>query len=138
MFKTTNATTIEIMDTIKPEYKISRLLKNIAQSARIEILLTIGEGEACVCHLEAVLGYRQAYISQHLMAMRQAGIITSRREGRYIFYRLKDPKLLNLIALAGSLAGVDVEQLELSRLASIYGCECPSCEPAPETTEENS
>jgi ArsR family transcriptional regulator len=138
LFKTTNATTIEIMDTIKPEHKISHLLKNIAQTARIEILLTIGEGEACVCHLEAVLGYRQAYISQHLMAMRQAGIITSRREGRYIFYRLKEPKLLDLIALAGSLAGVDAEQLELSRLAYIYGCECPSCEPVAETIEENS
>ena len=51
---------------------ISRLLESISKPARIQILLAIGEDEACVCHLEAVLGYRQAYISQQLMALREA------------------------------------------------------------------
>ncbi|NWG07099.1 MAG: winged helix-turn-helix transcriptional regulator [Chloroflexi bacterium] len=49
--------------------QISPLLSAIASPQRIAILLAIGTGEACVCHLEASLGWRQAYISQHLMAL---------------------------------------------------------------------
>ena len=60
-------------------------LRAISQPVRLEILLAIGTGEACVCHLEAVIGQRQAYISQQLMALREAGIVKSRRDGRNIY-----------------------------------------------------
>ena len=53
-----------------------------------------------MCHLEAVLGERQAYISQQLMAMRDVRVITSRREGRYVYYRLADARVLDLLHLA--------------------------------------
>ncbi|UCD42390.1 MAG: helix-turn-helix transcriptional regulator, partial [Chloroflexota bacterium] len=76
---------------------VSSLLRAISQPARIEILLAIGSGEACVCHLETATGQRQAYISQQLMALRSAGIVTSRREGRNIYYRLTDQAILDLI-----------------------------------------
>jgi len=56
--------------------KMSHVLGAIQQTARLRILLAIGEGEACVCHLETLLGYRQAYISQHLMALRKARWLT--------------------------------------------------------------
>jgi ArsR family transcriptional regulator len=69
-----------------PEEKISLLLHTLGQPVRIRILLAISDDEACVCHLETMLGLRQAYISQHLMAMRNAGILTTRRDGRFIFY----------------------------------------------------
>ncbi len=58
---------------------------------RIQILLAIGDDEACVCHLEAVTGMRQAVISQHLMLLRKAGLVTPNRAGRNIYYRLKNP-----------------------------------------------
>jgi len=77
--------------------KMAAPLQAITSPQRIAILLAIGNGEACVCHLEATLGWRQAYISQHLMALRKANILLDRREGRYIFYRLKDTSLLDLI-----------------------------------------
>jgi DNA-binding transcriptional ArsR family regulator len=70
---------------------LSGLLLTISAPARLEILLIVGAGEACVCYLESRLGYRQAYISQHLMALRQAGLIDSRREGKYVFYRRIKP-----------------------------------------------
>ena len=94
--------------TIPPSniLKVSELLLAIGPQPRLEILLALGTGEACVCHLEAVLGQRQAYISQHLMALREAGIITARREGRFVYYRLQDENLLDLIRSAARLAGV--------------------------------
>ena len=91
---------------------ISELLQIISSPARLEILLLVGAGEACVCHLETRLGYRQAYISQHLMALRQAGLIDSRREGRYVFYRLLKPEIMPLIQHAAEIAGVTLPVFE--------------------------
>lgn len=110
------------MGTLQNVEKISKILEEIATPMRLAILLSIADREACVCHLEAVLKKRQAYISQHLMALRRAGIIAARREGRYVFYRLANPALLNLIRDAGRLAGVEVEWA-----APGVTCECPNC-----------
>ncbi|MCJ7662554.1 MAG: metalloregulator ArsR/SmtB family transcription factor [Anaerolineales bacterium] len=111
------------------EKKISKLLRAIDQPARLKILLAIGRGEACVCHLEALLSMRQAYISQHLMALRKAGILATRREGRYIFYHLRNPRLLDLIETAGVIANVEHETLQtLIQRELPPNCECPSCE----------
>src|SRR5512139_735516 len=111
--------------------KIGLLLQVIAPPARIAILLSIGGGEACVCHLEASLGWRQAYISQHLMALRKADILQDRREGRYVFYRLKDASLLDLITASARLSGLSAESVSaLIHTKSISSCECPHCSPA--------
>ncbi len=110
--------------------KLSRLLKTLGQPVRLQILQAIGEGEVCVCHLEASLGYRQALISQHLMALRKVRLLTARREGRYIFYRLRSPALRELIRLAGEIAGVEDPGLSLTLQAALAGnCICPHCSP---------
>ena len=102
--------------------KVSNLLQVISPAPRLEILMGIGEGEACVCHLEAMFGLRQATLSQHLMALREAGVVVDRREGRYVYYRLNDPALLGLVRLAAQLQGLD-----LPSLAPSPNCECPNC-----------
>jgi DNA-binding transcriptional ArsR family regulator len=110
------------------ERKIGRLLRTLGQPARLRILLAIGEGEACVCHLEAVLGLRQALISQHLMALRRARVLETRRNGRYIYYRLRDPAVLDLVRLSAEVAGVDKGAVRPARMAArVVGCDCPSC-----------
>lgn len=113
-----------------PDEKLSRIFRAISSPARLRILLAIGEGEACVCHLEAILGYRQSYISQHLMALRSAGVLETRREGRYIFYRLGDQRMLKLIQEAGAIAGVQKDDIKpMSKFEKISQCCCPSCVP---------
>jgi ArsR family transcriptional regulator len=107
---------------------INSFFQVLSVPPRLDILLAIGAsqaGEACVCHLEAAFGYRQAFISQHLMVLREANLLTSRREGRFIFYRLTDPRILNLLALAGELLGQPVE----ARPLQLFSCECPNCAP---------
>jgi len=107
---------------------ISTLLRAISQPARVEILLAIGSGEACVCHLEAAIGQRQAYISQQLMALREAGIVTSRRDGRNIYYQIKDPSILDLIQQAGKLSGISESDLPVIGPINLQGeCPCPKC-----------
>jgi len=110
------------MTNISAVESVSRLLGLLAQPARLQILLAIGEGETCVCHLEAVFGWRQAYLSQHLMALRRSGLLLARREGRFIHYRLAEPRLLELIRQAAALQGVS-----LPALAPSADCGCPNC-----------
>jgi DNA-binding transcriptional ArsR family regulator len=102
--------------------KVSPLLDHLSNPFRLAILLSIGDGEACVCHLEAVLKKRQAYISQHLAGLREAGMLLSRREGRFVYYRLADPAWLDLIRTAGRLAGAD-----LTPPKATVKCLCPDC-----------
>ena len=110
--------------------QVSELLQVISPQTRLEIILAIGMGEACVCHLERVLKQRQAYISQHLMALREAGVIAARREGRYIFYRLERPAVLALVQQAMRIAGQCPEALQESMRQAAQGCNCPTCAPA--------
>ena len=110
--------------------KISTPLTAIASPQRIAILIAIGMGEACVCHLEAALGWRQAYISQHLMSLRKADILLDRREGRYVFYRLKDASLLDLITASARLSGLSAESVSALINTQFHpSCECPQCVP---------
>ncbi len=86
------------------------------------ILLAIGNEEPCVCHLEAAFHWRQAYLSQHLMALRKAGILVASRQGRNIHYRLADPSLLDLIR-----QGAEYQQVSLPELGPSSTCSCPNC-----------
>src|SRR5512136_830645 len=111
-----NMTNISSLD------QITFLLQTVGHPVRLQILLAIGEGEACVCHLEANLGRRQAYLSQHLMALREAGLVTDRRESRFIFYRLTDPRLLDVLH---HLAGI--QNVTLPEISPSPTCACPNC-----------
>ncbi len=107
--------------------KVSNLLQAIGSGPRLEILLAIGSGEACVCHLETGLGYRQAYISQHLMALREAGLLSTRRDGKYIFYRLEKPEIMEMVELAARLADYDISAITTKVSMAKSTCECPNC-----------
>jgi len=114
------------------------VLKALAHPVRLQIVQLLAEqGPACVCHLEASLGQRQAYISQQLATLRAAGLVVDRREGLNVFYSLVPA---NLPALIGPIKDV------ASRLAEASGgdlegwgnfqhpsmsCACPDCVDAP-------
>ena len=119
-----------IMNTeeLLPEEKISRIFRAISSPVRIQILAAIGRGEACVCHLEALLDMRQAYISQQLMEMRDADLLETRRDGRYIFYRLSEPKLMDKLIQIGALFGISSDKMAgLIHTNPLPRCCCPDC-----------
>jgi ArsR family transcriptional regulator len=100
----------------------------ISHPTRLRIIQEIGQGEACVCHLEAQLGLRQAYLSQHLMALRDAGILDTERDGRFIYYRLTDPKILDIIQAAVRYTGSSKAAV-ISNQQPHKACCCPKCAP---------
>ncbi len=109
------------------EDEIASFFQLLSQSIRIQILLMIGEKEACVCHLETFLGHRQAVISQHLMVLRDAGLVTTRRDGRNIYYRLVNPKLLSIIQQAAYQIGITPEIFKAIHNKPVKKCPCPHC-----------
>jgi DNA-binding transcriptional ArsR family regulator len=104
----------------------ANLFKALMHPARLSILEILRDGEQCVCHLEAVLGYRQAYISQHLMFLREAGLVEDRRDGTRIFYRVIKPEVFNLVDAAMQMSGVKPDQR--TNIKVDY-CPCPKCNP---------
>ena len=117
------------MNTGKAETQVADYLKILGSPFRIEILFSIGYGEACVCHLEAILKKRQAYVSQHLMVMRDAGILDTRRDGKYIYYRVADKNLFELLKSTAGILNLTSGSLPEPAESSKYiHCECPQCQ----------
>src|SRR5512142_2072079 len=82
---------------IQPYDAQVQLLKVLTHPARLAILNILRDGEHCVCHMEAHLGYRQAYISQQVAVLREAGLIRDRRDGWNVFYRVVEPRVFDIL-----------------------------------------
>lgn len=104
--------------------QLAELFKGLAHPTRLEILDLLREGEMCVCHIEAALNKRQAYISQQLMALREAGLVLSRRNGLQVYYRLTDARITALLNLTFTSPRAD-------HMQRIAGCACPTCSSIP-------
>jgi ArsR family transcriptional regulator len=113
----------------------ARLFKTLMHPARLAILNVLREGEECVCHMEAVLGYRQAYISQQLMVLRDAGLAQDRREGWNIFYRVTRPEVFAVIDAAQGVVGT-AQTGTRHRKAKVEACPCPKCSPVAEAVAQ--
>jgi len=82
---------------------LARTIKGLVHPTRLAILCLLREGEVCVCELEPALDLRQANISQHLSILRRANLVTSRREGLRVFYRVVDDRVFEAIDLLSSI-----------------------------------
>jgi DNA-binding transcriptional ArsR family regulator len=106
----------------------------LAHPVRLQILEVLAHGEACVCHLTAVLGRRQPYVSQQLAALRDAGLVVDRREGTLIYYHVRDARLVALLALGRTLAGADQgggDRAPALAAGPVPDCPCPKCQGHP-------
>ncbi len=114
--------------------------KILMHPTRLAILEMLRGGEQCVCHMEAVLGLRQAHISQHLMAMREAELVVDRRDGWNIFYRVCRPEIYTVIdAMNAFTSSEDVGNLTKGRKSmKEMACPCPKCSSRSDTLQQNS
>jgi len=74
-------------------------LKLLANADRLLLLCRLSQGECSVGELEAELGIRQPTLSQQLAVLRAEGVVATRRDGKYIFYSVADPALLEILQL---------------------------------------
>lgn len=103
----------------------TKLLKALAHPARLQILNALRQDEECVCHLTALLHERQAYVSQQLMFLRQAGVIEDRKDGLRVYYRVKDPRVFEVLDIIDALVGAKGTPFKTETIAA---CPCPKCE----------
>jgi len=73
------------------------VLKAISHPTRLQLLEILSGGEKCVCELVAEIGGGNPTISKHLSILRNAGIVSDRREGVKIYYKLEVPCILNFM-----------------------------------------
>lgn len=78
-------------------------LKTLAHEGRLMILCHLGAGEKSVGELEQLLEIRQAAVSQMLARLRDEGLVTTRRDGKTIYYSLSDNNTEQVIGLLYSL-----------------------------------
>lgn len=77
--------------------EVAALLKQLSHPQRLLILCSLADGEKTVSEIEAICGASQSSVSQFLKGMRLEGLVEPRREGKQIFYKIVDKRVLELI-----------------------------------------
>ncbi len=105
------------------------LFKALADRTRLRLLNLMGDDEVCVCFFVEVLRESQPKISRHLAYLRRAGVVASRREGKWMHYRVvmpPDPHAAHIFGeVRAWLKEVSEMQRDRARLASVC------CSPRP-------
>lgn len=124
--------------------KMENLFLALADKTRLRLLNLMREGEVCVCFFTEVLGESQPKISRHLAYLRNAEIVSARREGKWMHYKIEFPEEFHLKIILQdtllSLQSQDEMKLDFEKLISV----CCSVEvpvtiaraPKPETLVE--
>jgi ArsR family transcriptional regulator len=116
---------------IKQLGEMERLFKALADATRLRILGLLLTGEVCVCDLHESLKIPQPKASRHLAYLRRSGLVETRREGLWIYYRLgklTDPVMAAIVdAVRHALTHIDAVHRDGDRLHKRIGC----CVPTP-------
>ena len=107
--------------------QFAAVAKSLAHAHRLELLEQLAQGERSVEVLANRTGLSIANASQHLQQMRRAGLVATRRDGKFIYYRLADDAVLALLAALRSIAERNVAEVE--RIVRCYFHDRDSLEP---------
>ena len=75
----------------KKDYNLEDLFRALADRTRLRLINLIGDSEVCVCFFVEILKTGQPKISRHLAYLRRVGVVTARRDGKWMHYRLTEP-----------------------------------------------
>jgi len=73
------------------DFRIELLFKALADRTRLRVIHLIGNDEVCVCFFVEVLKTNQPKVSRHLAYLRRAGLVSTRRDGKWMHYRINEP-----------------------------------------------
>lgn len=83
----------------------AEFFRTLAHPARIRVLEQLRDGECTVSELLPVVGIEASHLSQQLGVLRRAGVVDTRREGNSVSYRVHDPRIFQLLAVAKEIIG---------------------------------
>lgn len=111
--------------------QLGRVAQALGSAGRLQILEYVAQGERSVDALAAMTGLSAANTSKHLQALRQAGLVTARKEGLRVYYRLAGDDVIGLIAALRLVAEHRVAEVE--RLVRLWLAHRDEMEPVPAT-----
>jgi ArsR family transcriptional regulator len=79
------------MTARQKDFNLERFFQALGDNTRLRLLNLMGEQEICVCYFVEILDQPQPKISRHLAYLRSAGIVSARREGKWMHYRIVMP-----------------------------------------------
>ncbi len=116
------------VDAMEEFQNAAELLKAVGHPERLRILMALRGGEQCVCHLTTLLGHRQPYVSQQLSYLREAGLISDRKDGLRVYYRICDPRVSALLNAIDEVIGrKEAEREARASSRALESCPCPQC-----------
>ena len=89
-----------------------KILGALTDPIRLEIVEFLGEEERCVCEIVPAFGRAQSTISKHLSILNEAGILERRIDGKRTLYRVKNPRLFDLLREVDALALEEISELK--------------------------
>jgi ArsR family transcriptional regulator len=107
--------------------EFAAVAKSLGHAHRLELVEQLGQGERSVDVLADRTGLSIANASQHLQQMRRAGLVASRRDGKFVYYRLADEAILDLLGVLRRIAERNVAEVE--RVVRHYFHDRDSLEP---------
>ena len=81
----------------------AEFLSVLAQPTRLKILYFLKDGEKCACEINPQMREDASVISRHLVRMKSAGILESRREGVSTFYKIKDSRVFDILQMVDDI-----------------------------------
>lgn len=94
-------------------YKLkAQVVKALAHPSRLLMVDALSEGEKCVCDLQQLVGADLSTVSKHLSVMKNAGIVTDRKEGLKVYYRLRVPCILRFFDCVEAVLRANSEEAE--------------------------
>lgn len=81
----------------------AELFKALAHPARVRVLEVLADGQRAVGEIQPLVGIELSHLSQQLAVLRRAGLVTARKEGSSVIYAVRDPLVVELLAVAKAL-----------------------------------
>jgi len=100
-----NAYILFFMSKKQKPFDMERFFLALADRTRLRLLNLMGDQEMCVCYFVETLGQSQPKISRHLAYLRRAEIVTARREGKWMHYRIVMPPNKGAVKVLGQTLG---------------------------------
>jgi len=104
---------ISLSPSQHPIYAIkAEFFRVLGHPKRVRILELLRDGERTVGDLQSLLRLDSSGTSQHLSALRRLGVLTSRRDGTNVYYRVRDERIFELLSIAHAVVSTNIEQAQ--------------------------
>jgi ArsR family transcriptional regulator len=131
---------------VQQRFNVERFFQALGDNTRLRLLNLMGEQEVCVCYFVEILGSPQPKISRHLAYLRSARIVSARREGKWMHYRIVMPPHIGAAQILKQTLGWlrDEKAMQTDRARLAKACCSPSKyalldgAPLPTTIQEES